>query len=68
VSQGAKHAAAALIERAIDAMRVPLQTTPILLLTGGAATGLEQLIETPCVAVPDLVLRGLSVIVNAEIS
>ncbi len=66
VSQGARYATAALIERAIESMRLKLHVAPALLITGGAAAGLEQLIGTPCMVVPDLVLRGLAVIASAD--
>lgn len=62
VQQGAVNALAALVERAIDAMRLKLHVSPAVLLTGGASAQLEALIAAPCVMIPDLVLRGLAVI------
>jgi type III pantothenate kinase len=62
VHQGAVHALAALIERAIDSMRLSLHVSPAVLLTGGASYKLESLVAAPCIVVPDLVLRGLAVL------
>jgi len=39
-----------------------LGSTPELFLTGGGASGIEALVETPARHVPDLVLRGLAVV------
>jgi type III pantothenate kinase len=60
--QGAEQALAALVERAVGAMRRELNETPKLLLTGGAASRLEKSIDLPYRTVPDLVLQGLAVI------
>lgn len=62
VRHGAVNALAALVERAIDAMRLRLHVSPAVLLTGGASAQLESLIAAPCVMIPDLVLRGLAVV------
>jgi type III pantothenate kinase len=62
IRQGAEHALAALIERAVGVMRRTLQETPKLLLTGGASDRVEKAIGTPYRAVPDLVLQGLAVL------
>lgn len=61
VHQGALNALAALIERAIDAMRLRLHVLPAVLLTGGGSQRLASLVAAPCVIVPDLILRGLAV-------
>jgi type III pantothenate kinase len=60
--QGAEHALAALVERAVDDMRRTLNETPRLLLTGGASGRLEKSLGLPYRSVPDLVLQGLAVI------
>lgn len=65
VRQGAMHALAALIERAIDSMRGALHEPPALLLTGGAAMDVQPLIAAPCVVVPDLMIRGLATLAAA---
>ena len=62
VHQGAVNALAALVERAIDAMRLRLHVSPAVILTGGAGHRLEALVAAPCVVIPDLVLRGLAVL------
>jgi type III pantothenate kinase len=60
IGQGARYAAAAVIDRAVvEAQRV-LQRTPLVLLTGGAAVEIEPLLQCSYVSVPDLVLRGLA--------
>ncbi|HKE94218.1 MAG TPA: type III pantothenate kinase [Povalibacter sp.] len=60
IHQGAAHALAALIERAIDSMRSKAGSEPALLLTGGAAPVIAPLIRVPYESVPDLVLQGLA--------
>jgi len=53
---------AALVDRAVVEMTRRLGSMPALMLTGGGASGIGRLIETPARHVPDLVLRGLAVI------
>ena len=62
IRQGAEHALAALIERAVGVMRRTLNETPKLLVTGGASDRVEKAIGLPYRAVPDLVLQGLAVL------
>ncbi|HET9447233.1 MAG TPA: type III pantothenate kinase [Steroidobacteraceae bacterium] len=62
IRQGAEHALAALIERAVGVMRRALNETPQLLVTGGASDRVEKAIGLPYRAVPDLVLQGLAVL------
>ncbi len=62
IRQGADHALAALIERAVGVMRRTLNETPKLLVTGGASDRVEKAIGLPYRAVPDLVLQGLAVL------
>jgi len=62
IRQGAKHAAAALVERAVAVMREQLNDQPQLLLTGGGSARLEQALTLPYRPVPDLVLQGLRVL------
>ena len=61
IHQGALNALAALVERAIESMRLNLQVAPTVILTGGACQRLEPLIAASSVVIPDLVLRGLAV-------
>lgn len=62
IQQGAEHALAALVERAVGVMRHSLQETPMVLMTGGASACVEKLLALQYRAVPDLVLRGLAVL------
>jgi type III pantothenate kinase len=62
IRQGAEHALAALVERAVGVMRRTLHETPTLLVTGGASDRVEKAIGLPYRAVPDLVLQGLAVL------
>jgi type III pantothenate kinase len=64
IQQGAEHALAALVERAVGVMRQSLQEMPMVLMTGGASARVEKLLGLPYRAVPDLVLRGLAVLVT----
>jgi pantothenate kinase type III len=38
---------------------------PLVVLTGGEAPAVRPLVRSPCVGVPDLVLRGLAVLSQA---
>lgn len=61
IEQGARYAAAAVIERAVEEARQLLGRTPLVLLTGGGAPDLQRLIHIRHQFVPDLVLQGLAV-------
>jgi type III pantothenate kinase len=60
INQGARYAAAAVIDRAVGEAQRVLQRTPLVLLTGGAAVQVESLLQCSYVSVPDLVLRGVA--------
>jgi type III pantothenate kinase len=60
IGQGARYAAAAVIDRAVAEAQKVLQRTPLVLLTGGAAVQIEPLLHCSYVSVPDLVLRGVA--------
>ena len=62
IRQGADHALAALVERAVGVMRRTLNEAPKLLVTGGASDRVEKALGLPHRAVPDLVLQGLAVL------
>jgi type III pantothenate kinase len=64
IEQGTRHAAAAVIDRAVAEAKALLGTAPLVLLTGGAAQPLRAVIQSRHTHVPDLVLRGLAVIAN----
>jgi type III pantothenate kinase len=66
VVQGARHAAAALIDRAVDEGRTLLGRRPLVVLTGGEAAAVRPLLRSSFVGVPDLVLRGLAVLARGE--
>jgi type III pantothenate kinase len=59
---GANHAAAALIDRAVNEARLAIGARPRLFLTGGGAPALRPYIKSAAIVVPDLVLRGLAVL------
>ncbi len=61
ITAGARFAAAALIERAVDEAARALGSRPVLLLTGGGAADIARQVRVPKRVVPDLVLRGLAV-------
>jgi type III pantothenate kinase len=56
---GARFAAAALVDRAVEEARVALGKSPLVLVTGGAAAQIHPLIRSTHSNIPDLVLRGL---------
>lgn len=62
LESGARHAAAALIDRAVQNARAALGARPLLILTGGGGQQLRTYIESPVRVVPDLVLRGLALL------
>ena len=60
IQQGAAHALAALVERACDMLRAQAGTAPTLILSGGSAAAIGQLLHRQYDALPDLVLQGLA--------
>jgi type III pantothenate kinase len=59
IRQGALHAVAALVERAVESIQVQLGVQPEIVLTGGASEEIGKLLRFPQVVTPDLVLKGL---------
>jgi type III pantothenate kinase len=59
---GSRHAAAALIDRAVEAASAIVGREPLVVLTGGEASAVRPLLRSNSVGVPDLVLRGLGVL------
>jgi type III pantothenate kinase len=59
IELGARYAAAALVDRAVEEAQAALGKSPLVLLTGGAAAAIDPLIRSAHSNVPDLVLRGL---------
>lgn len=64
IHQGAEHALAALVERAMQAIESEVAQRPKLLLTGGAVARLVKAIRLPHQVIPALVLRGLAVLAS----
>jgi type III pantothenate kinase len=64
IEQGARYAAAAVIDRAVVEARKVLGRVPLVLVTGGGAPAIRGLIRARHVLVPDLVLQGLSVVAH----
>lgn len=60
IRQGAVHALAALVDRAMERLRQQHCAEPALILTGGAAPVIEPLLGTSATSVPDLVMQGLA--------
>lgn len=61
IGEGARYAAAGVIDRALEEARILLGKKPLVLLTGGGAADIKPLIRSTCVSLPDLVLHGLAV-------
>jgi type III pantothenate kinase len=61
IGQGARYAAAAVVDRAIEEARIQVGSRPLVLLTGGGSADIKPLIRSPAVSLPDLVLHGLAV-------
>lgn len=62
IQQGARYAAAALIDRAVEEACRLLGRAPLVVITGGGAQEVRPLLSSNSVGVPDLVLRGLAVL------
>jgi type III pantothenate kinase len=61
ITEGARYAAASVIDRAIEEARLQLASSPLVLLTGGGSADVRPLIRSMSVSLPDLVLHGLAV-------
>lgn len=62
IVQGARHAAAATIDQAVQQAEGLVGRRPLVVLTGGGAPAVRGLLHSHWVLVPDLVLRGLGVL------
>jgi type III pantothenate kinase len=60
IDQGARFAAAALVDRAVEEVASPGGRPPFVVMTGGGAATVRPLLKSPAAGVPDLVLRGLA--------
>ncbi|MES1170996.1 MAG: type III pantothenate kinase [Actinomycetota bacterium] len=61
LAAGSMFAAAAFVDRALVEAQRELKGRPLLIITGGAAPGLQRYLKSSARLVPDLVLRGLAV-------
>ena len=66
IERGARYAAAALVDRAVEEAAPFLEREPLVVLTGGDAAAVRPLVRSRCVTVPDLVLRGLALLARDE--
>ena len=60
IERGCRLAAAAFVDRGVRDVSARLGVAPRLLLTGGAASQVAALLETPADVVEDLVIQGLA--------
>jgi type III pantothenate kinase len=65
IQEGARYAAAAAIGRCVEEAVPRVHRPPLVLLTGGGVSQVRPLLAYPAVTVPDLVLRGLTVLAGA---
>lgn len=65
ISAGARFAAAALIDRAVEETLPLARRRALVVIHGGGAPQVRPLLRSTWVGVPDLVLRGLSVLAQA---
>ena len=68
IENGCELALAALVERACRTFGLRTGTSPRLVFTGGAAARVRSWVTLPSEDVPDLVLRGLSIIATQPTS
>jgi len=66
VVQGARYAAAALVDRAAEEARPLVGRKPLVVIHGGEAGSVRPLVRSACVGVRDLILRGLSVLADSS--
>ncbi len=66
VMQGARYAAAGLIDRAVEEGAKLLGRRPLVVLSGGGATHVRPLLKSRCRHAPNLVLRGLATLTQAK--
>jgi type III pantothenate kinase len=62
IHQGARHACAALVERAYAMSTARLGMKPTLILSGGSSEYIASALSVPFQIVPDLVLKGLAIV------
>ncbi|GAC1661472.1 MAG: type III pantothenate kinase [Steroidobacteraceae bacterium] len=62
IRQGARFAAAALIDRAVAEAETLLGKRPFVVVSGGESAAVRPLLKSPAAGVPDLSLKGLAVL------
>jgi type III pantothenate kinase len=62
IRQGARFAAAALIDRAVAEAEELIGKRPFVVVTGGESAAVRPLLKSPAAGVPDLLLKGLAVL------
>jgi type III pantothenate kinase len=62
IRQGARFAAAALIDRAVAEAETLMGKRPFVVVTGGESAAVRPLLKSPAAGVPDLLLKGLAVL------
>ena len=62
IVEGARSAAAALIDRTVESARAFFGRKPLVVLTGGEASAVRSRLRSRSVEVNDLVLRGLAIL------
>lgn len=62
IRQGARFAAAALIDRAVAEAEGLIGKRPFVVVTGGESAAVRPLLKSPAAGVPDLLLKGLAVL------
>jgi len=62
IRQGARFAAAALIDRAVAEAQDLIGKRPFVVVTGGESAAVRPLLKSPAAGVPDLLLKGLAVL------
>jgi type III pantothenate kinase len=68
VEQGARFAAAAIIDRAVAEAHRLIGSKPTVFLTGGAAASVRPLVKCANRHVPELVLRGLAILAGRRLT
>jgi type III pantothenate kinase len=62
IRQGARFAAAALVDRAVAEAEELIGKRPFVVVTGGESAAVRSLLKSPAAGVPDLILKGLAVL------
>jgi type III pantothenate kinase len=66
IIEGARFAAAALVDRAVEEAVAFTHLRPLVVIHGGGARSVRALVLSACLGIPNLVLRGLSTLAETE--